>query len=159
MCFNSRTLKQFSIEVSTRLVIAGLDPAIHSIGLWVVTAWMPGSSPGMTNTWLITMAGALMPGALAPLPYSRAVDPGRGILLQGHDALILAPLQGLLGGTKLRGDAPLHIAIPASGEDQAGTRCDQDEELRHRLKSETRPKRARLDRRDEIGGKSARREA
>ena len=66
----------------------------------------------------MTMAGALMPSALAPLRHAWAVDPGRGILLQGHDALILAALQGLLGGTQLRRDAPLHVAIPASGEEQ-----------------------------------------
>src|SRR5690606_29839851 len=34
------------------VVIAGLDPAIHSVPLWVgstVTEWMPGSRPGMTK--------------------------------------------------------------------------------------------------------------
>jgi hypothetical protein len=35
------------------IVIAGLDPAIHSVALAIignVAEWMPGSSPGMT-TW------------------------------------------------------------------------------------------------------------
>jgi hypothetical protein len=46
---------QFSIVVRAEKrgsVIAGLDPAIHSIGVstWgAVTAWMRGSSPGMTR--------------------------------------------------------------------------------------------------------------
>src|SRR3990172_11641500 len=41
------------VAASPNFVIAGLDPAIHSTGLSTrgeVTAWMPGSSPGMT-TW------------------------------------------------------------------------------------------------------------
>ena len=40
---------------STFVVIAGLDPAIHSVTLAdviVVPEWMPGSSPGMTTLWV-----------------------------------------------------------------------------------------------------------
>jgi hypothetical protein len=36
----------------SRVVIAGLDPAIHSVAVVIVTAgaeWMPGPSPGMTT--------------------------------------------------------------------------------------------------------------
>jgi hypothetical protein len=49
----------------------------------------------------------------------------------------------------------LHIAIEAAGEKQAGTRGDEDEDLRHGSEPETRPKRSRFDRGDEIGGKPA----
>jgi hypothetical protein len=36
------------------VVIAGLDPAIHSVAstrIFCISEWMPGSSPGMT-TWM-----------------------------------------------------------------------------------------------------------
>jgi hypothetical protein len=31
-----------------RLVMAGLDPVIHALGLYQDKAWMPGTRPGMT---------------------------------------------------------------------------------------------------------------
>jgi hypothetical protein len=43
--------------VSTSVVIAGLDPAIHSVTVAMVvsvTEWMPGSSPGMTTVEVST---------------------------------------------------------------------------------------------------------
>ena len=77
----------------------------------------------------------------------RAVDAGRGVLLQGHGALPVAVLHGLLGGTKLGGDAPLLIAIPARPhDDEAGPGSDQKKDLRHDSEPEARPKRARFDR-------------
>jgi hypothetical protein len=106
------------------------------------------------------MAGALMPRGFSPLRRPlRPVNAGRGILLQGHHAVPLAPLKRLLGGAQLRLDTPLHVAIPASGEEQTRASRDEDEEWRHHLEPETRPERARFDRRDEIGGKAARRQA
>jgi len=47
----------------------------------------------------------------------RAVDPAGGVLFQRYDALLLAPHKRLLGGAKVSFDAPLHIAIPAPGEE------------------------------------------
>jgi hypothetical protein len=41
-----------SNSASSFVVIAGLDPAIHSVTVAIVegvTEWMPGSSPGMTT--------------------------------------------------------------------------------------------------------------
>src|SRR6266511_3711871 len=56
-------------------------------------------------------------------------------------------------------DAPPFLRVPAaSGEEEAGARGEEKKHLRHALESETRPKGAGLDRRDDIGGKSARRE-
>jgi hypothetical protein len=40
-------------NASSFVVIAGLDPAIHSVAVAIirdVTEWMPGSSPGMTTS-------------------------------------------------------------------------------------------------------------
>ena len=71
---------------------------------------MPGLAPGIHE--FLANKQRLMPRGFGPLRHAlRPVDAGRGVLLQGHDALSLAPLQGFLGSTKLCRDTPLHIAI------------------------------------------------
>jgi len=101
------------------------------------------------------MAGALMRGVLrASRRLLRPVDAGRGIALE-RDGRGLAPRKSLLGGSDLGGDAALLVRIPAAGQYQPRSRCNKEKDLRHGSESKARPKRARLDRRDEIGGKPA----
>jgi hypothetical protein len=89
----------------------------------------------------------------------RPVDAGCRVAFQLLDGLGVAPCKSLFGGTKLGGDAPPLLYIPPPpGKQEAGARGKEEKHLRHALESETRPKRARLDRRDEIGGETARRE-
>jgi hypothetical protein len=90
--------------------------------------------------------------------WLRPVDAGRWIALEPLYGLGVAPRNGLLRGTKLGFDPPPRLHVPPPpGEEQAGAGGEQQKYLRHRSESETRPERTRFDRRDEIGGKPARR--
>ena len=90
----------------------------------------------------------------------RPVDAGQRIGFQPLDRLGIAPLPGLPCGAKLGGDAGALAQIPATPrQNEPGTGSDQQQHLWHGSKSETRPKRPGLDRRDEIGGEAAGSEA
>ena len=89
----------------------------------------------------------------------RPIDAGYRVTFQPLDGPGVAPRKSLLSGSKLGGNAPPLLRVPAaSGEEEASARGEEKKHLRHVLESETRPKGAGLDRRDDIGGKSARRE-
>jgi len=93
------------------------------------------------------MAAALM-GIRSVQPF-RLIDAGQGISFQGHDGLYLALLHGLLGSAELGRDAGALAHIPApSGQEEAGASGNEEKDLRHRLKPESRPKRTGFDRRD-----------
>ena len=73
------------------------------------------------------------------------IDAGQRIKLQRHNGL--GPLlHGLPGGAKLGRDAGALAQVPTpSGQEEACARGEEEKDLRHCLKSKTRPKRARLD--------------
>ena len=90
----------------------------------------------------------------------RPVDAGERVKLEALDRSLVAARQSLLGGAQLRGDAGTLAQIPATPrQNEPGTGSDQQQHLWHGSKSETRPKRPGLDRRDEIGGEAAGSEA
>jgi hypothetical protein len=103
------------------------------------------------------MGAALMARALGASRHRpRPIDAGGGVAFQSLDRLGIALGEGLLCGAKLGSDAPPLLQVPSSpGKKQACACGEKEKHLRHRLESETRPERARFDRGDEVGGKSA----
>ena len=109
MAFSSERLKPLS---PTTLVMAGLVPAIHVLGLDTKT-WMPGTSPGMTND----LRGG---ESLAARRH-----PGRGVLqdlgqglVQGRDAGgRRVACRGNAGAEALRGDHLGRVVVDQLGED------------------------------------------
>lgn len=101
------------------------------------------------------MAGALMGCVLrASCCLLRTVDARHGIALEWNGRS-LALRESLLCGPELGCDSALFMHIPAPREHQARTRRNQKKDLWHGSKPKARPKRARLDRRDEVGGETA----
>src|SRR5665811_1634060 len=67
----------------------------------------------------------------------------------------VAVLHRFLRVTKIGGDALLLLFQIASYQEEPGARGEDEEKLRHGLESKARPKRSRLDRRDDVGGQPA----
>jgi hypothetical protein len=94
------------------------------------------------------MGAALIAYALGASRHRpRPIDAGRRIAFQPLDRLGIALGEGLLCGAKLGSDAPPLLQVPAPPSKKQARACsEQKEHLWHRLKSETRPERARFDR-------------
>lgn len=89
----------------------------------------------------------------------RPVDARRRVLLQRDGLIDVAALQGLLGREQIGGDAFLFPAQPTAHQEKPGTHGGNQQNLRHGLQPEARPKCARFDRGEDIRGKAFRPDA